>query len=167
MINSKHSSKRGENDRFQVTSRYAPWLQKALIKMEHSKKTWHALERLSQQESNAQHKLKEQETVYNDVWEAIHNGNLNEVKRFVEVERQNPFQHNENEGGKTMLHIACWHGYFEVVVFLMTYVQTIKGSDAVKLLVNAIDTAYNRCTPILEICRSMKVRFHELFLFAI
>ena len=50
----------------------------------------------------------------------------------------------QRRGGKTLLHHACRRGHPSIVRFLVH-----AGCD-----VNAIDTAYNRFTPLLEAARA-------------
>ncbi|OQR87618.1 hypothetical protein ACHHYP_08469 [Achlya hypogyna] len=142
-------------------SRYAPWLQKALARMEHSKATWKEPEPAAKPVAHPRRKItvkapEPAPPTCASVWDAASTGNVDEVRRFLEVQKVDVFAHNEADGGRTLLHVASWHGQVSVVMFLTMFVQATKGLDALRLFVNCIDTAYSRCTPLLEACRSRK-----------
>ncbi|RHY30131.1 hypothetical protein DYB32_004590 [Aphanomyces invadans] len=167
--------------------RYAPWLKKALGKMHHAEALWqkhrpdtaqppkapqlhsvHLAKKGSQTKSilhrvvvpsipavDAEPSLAEPVTT---IWTAARDGNVAEVRRLLDADKMKVFSHNEMDGGKTILHIACWHGHVQVVMFVTMFVQATYGLDALSTYVNAIDTAYMRSTALLDTCRSLKVR---------
>ncbi|KAF0682796.1 Aste57867_25095 [Aphanomyces stellatus] len=141
--------------------RYAPWLKKALAKMEHAQSVWTHVD----PEAANQHARKAPKAMSTaacpTIWDAAHAGHVAEVRRWLEVEKANVFAHNEGEGGKTILHVACWHGHVSVVMYVTMFVQATKGLDALKTFVNAIDTVYSRCTPLLETCRSRQGNLND------
>ncbi|ETV98704.1 hypothetical protein H310_08800 [Aphanomyces invadans] len=165
--------------------RYAPWLKKALGKMHHAEALWqkhrpdtaqppkapqlhsvHLAKKGSQTKSilhrvvvpsipavDAEPSLAEPVTT---IWTAARDGNVAEVRRLLDADKMKVFSHNEMDGGKTILHIACWHGHVQVVMFVTMFVQATYGLDALSTYVNAIDTAYMRSTALLDTCRSLK-----------
>lgn len=78
-------------------------------------------------------------------FEAVRRGKLDVLKCFFAVKGfDKMLALRERRGGKTLLHHACRRGHPSVVQFLVH-----AGCD-----VNAIDTAYNRFTPLLEAARA-------------
>ncbi|KAH9112206.1 hypothetical protein AeMF1_013442 [Aphanomyces euteiches] len=136
--------------------RYAPWLKKALARMEHSKAIWCKQEAPPVIEVTKSPKTKRRGQIFDSIWDATRAGDVTEVKRFLETSKINVFAHNEAEGGRTLLHIACWNGHVKLVMYLTMFIQAAHGLDTLKRSVNAIDTTYSRCTPLLEVCRSRK-----------
>lgn len=57
-------------------------------------------------------------------------------------------------GGKTILHLACWHGHFPIVEYILHYLEKNLGTTSRDSVINAADTAYTRSTPLIEACRN-------------
>ena len=78
-------------------------------------------------------------------FEAVRRGKLHVLKCFFAVRGfDKMLVIRQRRGGKTLLHHACRRGHPSIVRFLVH-----AGCD-----VNAIDTAYNRFTPLLEAARA-------------
>ncbi|OQS06601.1 hypothetical protein THRCLA_01360 [Thraustotheca clavata] len=138
--------------------RYAPWLQKALARAEHSKNTWSVKEAPPKVPNARKNTVKSKPNALKcaTIWEASERGNVEELRRLLEGNKANVFARNENDGGKTILHYACFNVQLNIVMYITMYIQATKGLEALRLFVNCIDTAYNRCTPLLETCMTLK-----------
>jgi hypothetical protein len=93
-----------------------------------------------------------------DVWEAVRTENVEMVKAYFMVQGTGNLlkMHNftEGQGGRTLLHTACWWGCSKVIVLLMKL-----GAN-----VNAIDTAMTKTTPLMEAARANKRTAVEILL---
>ncbi|EQC36171.1 hypothetical protein SDRG_06284 [Saprolegnia diclina VS20] len=147
----------------EVQPRHAPWLKKALARMEASQAFW--------KEREPTPKGTRRKTVPKPslpapppcatIWDAASTGNVSELRRLLEVEKRDVFRHHEADGGRTILHYACWHGHVNIVMYVTMFVQATKGLEALRLFVNCIDSAYSRCTPLLEACRSCQGHLND------
>jgi len=94
-----------------------------------------------------------------DVWEAVRTENVDMVKAYFMVQgTANLLKlHNytdEGQGGRTLLHTACWWGCSKVIVLLMKL-----GAE-----INCIDTAMTKTTPLMEAARANKRTAVEILL---
>ena len=83
-----------------------------------------------------------------DIWKTVKTGDEQMLKRFFLVEGSDQLLQLHNyepgEGGRTLLHTACWYGYSRIVDFLLSI-----GAN-----VNDIDSAHSRTTPLMEAART-------------
>jgi len=64
-------------------------------------------------------------------------------------------------GGMTLLHLACWHAHLPLAQYLLKFASEVMGEKACRGIVNAIDTAYNRSTPLIEVSRTIQGHLND------
>ena len=194
-----------------TANRYAPWLQKSLEKMRHSKQTWNRVKHEEGQKKRQAQAQAQASIQCASIWVAAQAGNVAEVERFLmlspEAEEgvltiakdkdhktrkqvlsnkkaghkknllspdskgaaivksttgivkstRSPhiLMHHDDRAsrgtGETLLHIACWHGHLPLVKFIL-HLSTQQSNT--REVVNALDTAQNQSSPLIQACRN-------------
>ena len=110
-----------------------------------------------------------------DIWSAAKHGDVAVVKEFVENKFFDLRSHHDGHsmqiidgervkvegGGMTLLHYACWNGHNKLAEYLVTYSKTKMGDKGCKDVVNAVDTAYNMSTPLIEASRTVRGELND------
>ena len=89
-----------------------------------------------------------------NVWESAIAGDTAAVQMHVVLRGMDVRDHNDKDGGSTLLHYAAWYAHVDLTRWLISHVRRTYGPDNLVNYVNITDTVCHKSTPLIEVARN-------------